>query len=234
MVIFTKMIESLPHNFGLRPRCGVWKFPTVISTNNPSDVTYFLKWYNVIVIIGITGKAFSGKDTLTDFLLERFESLGVKAIKVPLAKPLKEDYCQIKGITFEELEKDKENHRPFLQFYGDVRKFIYGNNLYFVDRLMETIEHYRKRNTYQFFIVSDVRYDFEARRADHMVEVIRKNGKTTIHSEHSSERGIPKEFVNTTICNDSTLESLKDKAYSLAETLYEKELLINPRLKQQI
>ena len=52
------------------------------------------------VIIAISGKQYAGKDTLADWLLERFPLLE----KRPLAQAIKQEYAQIHSLSLEELE----------------------------------------------------------------------------------------------------------------------------------
>ena len=68
-----------------------------------------------IDLIAISGKQFSGKDTLADLLLDYMPNFQ----KIPLAKAIKAEYARQQGITVEDLEANKAQHRPGLIALGD-------------------------------------------------------------------------------------------------------------------
>jgi len=74
-------------------------------------------------IIGISGPARSGKDTLADLIIEILEANNVKCIKTSFAKQLKlecRDFLQNTiGIdSFTEKDEEKKIIRPFLVTWG--------------------------------------------------------------------------------------------------------------------
>lgn len=66
-------------------------------------------------MIGISGKQYSGKDVLADLLIQAFPQFS----KIPLARAIKEAYTRQHGLTLDELEAQKSEHRPGLIALGD-------------------------------------------------------------------------------------------------------------------
>jgi phosphomevalonate kinase len=66
-------------------------------------------------LIGISGKQFSGKDVLADALVVALEGYE----KIPLALAIKQEYGRRHGLTLEEIEANKAEHRPGLIVLGD-------------------------------------------------------------------------------------------------------------------
>lgn len=59
------------------------------------------------MIIGIIGKAGSGKDTLGNFLISEMEKIGIVAERKKFAYKLKQIICLIYGCTMEDLESEE-------------------------------------------------------------------------------------------------------------------------------
>lgn len=66
-------------------------------------------------LIGIAGKQYSGKDVLARLLLEKLPHFQ----QVPLAGAIKEVYASQQGLSLEEIEANKAQHRPGLIALGD-------------------------------------------------------------------------------------------------------------------
>ena len=66
-------------------------------------------------IIVFSGKQFSGKDTVAKILLERFPSFK----RIGIADAIKMRYGKEKGLTLEEIEKNKSIYRQDLINLGD-------------------------------------------------------------------------------------------------------------------
>lgn len=161
--------------------------------------------------VGITGKAYSGKDTTANLLVEQLKSHGIKAVRVGLADALKQEASEIIKVPVEKFYDSavKEKLRPFMQFLGDFRKYTEfgGYQMYWCDRLSrDVVDQYPDA---QVVIVSDVRYDFEAEwvrmEGGSILEVVGIGAKETLHSSHQSENGISRELVDAQILNDHTI-----------------------------
>ena len=67
-------------------------------------------------------------------------------------------------------------------------------------------------------IVSDVRFDDEAKAMDKVILVVRPHNKA-VARKHYSENGISHELVDYTICNNGTIEDLENNVASIALNL---------------
>ena len=66
-------------------------------------------------IIVFSGKQFSGKDTVAKILLERFKTFK----RIGIADAIKMRYAEQKGLTIDEIEKNKPIYRQDLIDLGD-------------------------------------------------------------------------------------------------------------------
>lgn len=71
-----------------------------------------------IQLIGISGKQFSGKDTLADLIIAHM-SKQADFKKIPLARAIKIEYGKQQGLSLDEIEANKAQHRPGLIALGD-------------------------------------------------------------------------------------------------------------------
>lgn len=160
-------------------------------------------------IIGICGKGGSGKDSIANYLIQKYEYARVAAadaMKVDLCKYLDMDLTTLelyKNINLRLIDLDGYNTevgtfsiRRFLQLYGmDMRYRI--KDTYWLERSIK-IKTDELQNTGQSkIVVSDVRfkieYDWIKEQNGIMVYVEGRTGLTKDESEHISEQ-----FVNTT------------------------------------
>ena len=117
-------------------------------------------------MIGISGLARSGKDTLANNFSEIIsEEWGLNVKIFSFADEIKRqsDYFiknNYKISAFSEDTKEKEIIRDFLVCHGETMKKIHGNTIW-ADIIIEEIE---KSNEKFFPIITDVRFDFEAKR----------------------------------------------------------------------
>jgi hypothetical protein len=117
-------------------------------------------------MIGISGLARSGKDTLANNFSEIiFEDWGLNVRIFSFADEIKRQADNFiknnyKLSAFSENTKEKEIIRDFLVCHGETMKKIYGNTIW-ADLIIKKI----KETDGKFFpIITDVRFDFEAKR----------------------------------------------------------------------
>lgn len=114
--------------------------------------------------IGISGIARAGKDTLAGCfkkIIEREFDCEVEIVS--LAKQLKSDLEEVISSNFDfdvhtENTKDKNLIRPILVAYGESMKEKWGDKIW-IQKLTKSLE---KRKEKKFYILADVRFDFEA------------------------------------------------------------------------
>lgn len=186
-------------------------------------------------LIGITGRAGSGKDTLADYLVRQFGY-----VKYSLSKPIKDILNERFGWT----EKDWENRawkeaqmphcgasvrnitinfspRSWAQWLGtEVGRNIGGEDVWvnMMERAWRDLLEDRSMWADALMVVPDVRFNNEARRIHELggavIRVVR-DGVADVNA-HVSELGISDELVNVEVINDSDIITfLRNSVYAL-------------------
>ena len=165
-------------------------------------------------IIVLSGKQFSGKDTFAKFLLEFMTDFK----RIGLGDAIKLEYGRQKGLTFEEIEKNKSQYRADLIALGDWGRAQDPD--YWLKRIIE-----QKDNV----IVPDLRMPHELKvfkkhnAISIRVEAPRKNRalRGELVKENDPTETLLDEIVDWDyiIQNNSSLEELREKARNLAEKL---------------
>lgn len=115
-------------------------------------------------MIGISGVARAGKDTLAKCLKEIIEKeFDCEVEIVSLAKQLKSDLDKVISCNFNFLvhtddTSEKKLIRPILVAYGEAMKEKWGKDVW-VKKLEKSLSDRKEKKLY---IVADVRFDFEA------------------------------------------------------------------------
>jgi hypothetical protein len=135
------------------------------------------------MIIGISGVARSGKDTLANGFVKIFKEIGVNAQRIALADELRREVHSFIKKTlnidvFNMTDEEKKIVRPFLVFWGTHIRRKQDENCW-----IKSLEKQRSLNT--LTIVSDIRYQNEA-------DWIKNSGGILIHIARLNEGG---EFV---------------------------------------
>lgn len=126
-----------------------------------------------MIIIGITGKKRSGKDTFADFIIKN--SNGT-ASKMSFADSLKDEVAQMLNISRARIEDDKSFFRPLLQWYGtEWRRGNFGSD-YWITQLKNRVS----MSASKVVIVPDVRFRNEA-------ELIKQMKGTLVRVEKEGE-----------------------------------------------
>jgi hypothetical protein len=156
-------------------------------------------------MIGITGVARSGKDTLYKLLEKRFSQSNIKCQRFALADNLKND---LRSFILEKFDinidnvsqEDKELIRPIMVAYGKCKR-LKTNGRYWIDLLNNDLD---KNNLLP--IVTDIRYD-EYEKDEYFWLKKEKLG-ILIHI--------------TRIFNGKVIEPANDEEYRNNKKLYEK------------
>jgi hypothetical protein len=159
-------------------------------------------------MIGISGLARSGKDTLAKHLAKIIESnLGVEVKILSFADKIK---WQMKDITndhygistYTEDTDEKEIIRDILVCHGETMKKVHGKTIW-ADLIIDNI----KKSKENFFpIISDVRFDFEAER-------LKKEGGAVIHISKMGNQ--PPNDIEAK--NDPLVKAVSDIAHTWPE-----------------
>lgn len=179
------------------------------------------------VIIGLTGKAGHGKDTVADYLCATHDFK-----RLSFAEPLKKSICDLFNIPRHVMEdrilKEKNDERwdisprRLLQIFGtDVIRDTIDKN-FFIKRLENDLIPFIKNG--DNVVITDVRMHNEALWLhkllnDHKMEqniwLIDANKRLNKHyildpisSLHETEQGINNKFISNTLNNNNSIENL--------------------------
>jgi len=178
-------------------------------------------------IIGISGKARSGKDTVGTYLLNKLPN----SISLSYAYPLKKEVSNILNISIEQLDYYKNNNilynniniRKLLQDTGTKHKE--NDDLYYVKLLNDRMIKYIN-NGYTNIIITDVRFIVEANElrrfnSDYTTIIrINRDHKEIEESNHISEQEITYIRPDYTIYNNTTLSDLYTKVDKIIKYIY--------------
>ena len=112
-------------------------------------------------VIGISGVAGCGKDLFSSALEKELTSKGFKVLKLSIAAALKSEvreWC-IENYNIDSTNcsrEDKEKIRDFLVFHGTSKRNATGGK-HWINIIDSTIRN--QKDNYDYFIISDVRYD---------------------------------------------------------------------------
>jgi hypothetical protein len=182
------------------------------------------------VLIGLTGKAKSGKSTLANELTSRHP-----VVELTFAQPLK-DMGKVMGFKVDTQEDKQEVHpfwkissRQFLQLWGtEIGRNVVPEiipqmpSIWLQHMDMRLDKYYDEYNQLLVpIVISDVRFSDEA-------ELIREYGGIIIHISrgnqdntmtHSSEKGIHHSLIHYHITNDSSVENLYQTCMNIIEEI---------------
>lgn len=195
-----------------------------------------------MAIIGVSGKARSGKNIFAEFLAEQlFKRFGQSYVLMAYAHELK---CMVQrefDLSWEQLwgddkekedkryrkwtEKDEEVYwtgREIMQAYGEFYRSIDWN--FWVKKLFDVIEEKEYNNV----IVTDVRYPNEVdpilEKGGHHIRVTREVESKIHGKRHSSETSLDGGHkIDFSISNNGTLEDLQNTATEIANALIKLE-----------
>ena len=172
-------------------------------------------------IIGVTGRAGSGKDTVYQILKTEFPSQQVN--RLAFADLLKESAMASLNLRMPLVDEFKEHGvleirfggsttrtlsgREFLQRYGaEAHRDIFGTD-FWVDAALERLSD-------GVTVITDVRYDNEAQAIHEMGGVVwqlERPGDSIEESDHSSEHPVDPMYIENTIVNDGSKTELRKK-----------------------
>lgn len=173
------------------------------------------------MLIGMTGLAGSGKDTVAQYLAERYDFAVIS-----FADPLYQAVSAITGITVEKLHDRTIKEQPIkwlgrsprelLQSLGTEwgRKMIHEN--IWVSIALERIATLTEKGHH--VVVTDVRFDNEAMAIKLAGGLIWRVSRPGVHAcvdecaDHDSEKGVSDALVDDSILNDSTIDYLRARA----------------------
>ena len=198
-------------------------------------------WKKNVTVVGITGYARSGKDTIGNYLIHKYDY-----VQLAFATPLKAACGEVFSLTWEQLHGDqKETVDPFwgttprklMQFTGtDLFRNALGKLcpeiggeiwVKALERKMQKMYEADPEKCNKF-VITDVRFPNECafikRLGGCVIRVNRHKEKKDLSKLHASERYVPKMKVDRDINNHGTIKDLCKKLDPLLLELYLKNL----------
>lgn len=173
------------------------------------------------MIIGMTGLAGAGKDTVAKYLADYY---GFTVVS--FAYPLYQAISAVTGLTIEDLHDREIKEKPLKSLGKSPRELLqslgtdWGRNMIhknmWVAVAMERISRLTEEGKH--VVVTDVRFDNEAvalRLAGGLIWRVSRPGAQSCQgacANHPSEKGVSDDLVNDDIVNDSTLDYLRARA----------------------
>lgn len=167
-------------------------------------------------VVGIAGRAGSGKDTFADLFCNLIE--GRSFIKVAFADPIKE---MLAVIGVDDVDKYKLKKHPILGVTSRVMMQTLGTE-WGRDTIYENIWvdiAKQKGLGKDILVISDVRFQNEAdfvRDNGILIHIVNRGG---IDSQHYSESGIEAIGVDIVVDNSSDIKSLEQSVRMVSDVL---------------
>lgn len=182
------------------------------------------------MIIGLSGKKRSGKDTACLNLQRSLEKLGKKVIRVAFADLLKDEVYQyiLSGLKLERKMLDnplfKEDFRPLLIWWGSTLRRKLTAEEYWINALDRKIINEQLINPNAIIIVTDVRFKNEAtflktkwnakivriNRPLSFFEELKRKIKSLLKIEDLSERDLDNYKFDAVIRNNKGIKELNE------------------------
>ncbi|MDD3238306.1 MAG: hypothetical protein PHV37_09460 [Candidatus Gastranaerophilales bacterium] len=166
------------------------------------------------MIITLSGKQFSGKDTVAKILLNELRGFN----RIGLGDAIKLEYANQKGLTLEEIEKNKSSYRPDLIALGDQGRAIspdywikyvikQNGNIIVPDvRMPREYEFFKKHGAFKIRVESS--YEARSKRG----KIVKGNDNTETALDNIKDW----DYI---ITNDATYEDLVKDSYDLVDAI---------------
>ena len=169
------------------------------------------------MIIGFTAIAGAGKDTAASAFDKN------KTTFFAFATVIKKITNMLFDISYEYLQDAKLKETLDVRYNKSPRQIMQhiGDSMRLVDEdvFVNQLDNIGSNIT----VITDVRYDNECIKIKSLggiiVKIVRPGAITTVHNQHSSEKGVSEQFVDYTIINDGSIEELVSKVREIVDII---------------
>ena len=178
------------------------------------------------MIIGISGKKRSGKDTVYELIRMLKQGDGIYPLRAAFGDQIKEEVAGVTGVDVDHIEEHKERFRPMLQWWGaDFRRHYKGEN-YWLDKMLAKMKTITGK---EVLVITDVRYPNEAELVKKAGGImIRVERETGLEDAHSSENLLDSfEGFDYRLSNNGSLFDLREKV----ERIVVQHCCVSPELR---
>lgn len=184
------------------------------------------------IIIGLTGKKQTGKDTVFKLTFKLLRPPN-RVLRLAFADAVKEEVACACGVTVKFIEENKELFRPILQWWGtDFKRKLYGDS-YWIDKLCKKVialsDSSEKYLT--LVIITDVRFINEAEFIKfcngYTVKVVRPISSTSHVDKHISETELDSIKPDYIIDNSNGLHTLEQITNDVITTIVKNHKIVN-------
>lgn len=183
--------------------------PVTHSTLNPESPVKNSNSKSVPLIIGISGKKRSGKDTVADFIMQCLPQ-GTLIHRSAFANALKHEVAEACDVPVNVIEQNKERFRTMLQWWGTEFRRQFCRDDYWLIRMEEDI----LRSCAHVALITDVRFPNELQYVEERAGItvrVSRLGSSLATDAHASETALDNADFDFRIPNHGDLFSLETK-----------------------
>lgn len=177
-------------------------------------------------IVGMAGKAGSGKDTAAEYISEALRARSRKTASFAFADPIRTMLLAL-GVPIAAMVERKKKELPMPEFGGASYRQMaqtlgteWGRgcmgNSFWVSRMASRVEHEQQRAPLDFILITDVRFPNEA-------DWIRSQGGVVVQVERPSAKPV-RDHVSEVVAlksdhllsNDADLQNLRSRCGQLS------------------
>jgi len=173
------------------------------------------------MIIGISGKKRSGKDTVFSLINEITDG-EIRTVRTAFGDQIKREVAEVLGVEPSTIDAEKQYYRPLLQWWGtEFRRGYCGDN-YWIDKMRWSASRFYAS---EWLVITDVRFQNEAAMVKALNGVVvRVDRATGLNDQHASETHMDDyEEFDYRINNSGTLDELHSEVVRVVSAISKRE-----------